>query len=239
MMGQANPTHMELLRAAVYDLIDYVKTNSLGWDVRVGWNCIDLDPQNANPPDTLHFGATDQVRSNRRLVQAYANALVPDVVPYGATGPYFPYTKGTVAGVPVYLGLSSRSPGTDDVTITVAHSSGTGSQLTVPNPGNPITGWYANTAPDFSGTDLVVSGVTITDAISAKVRLTIKGSDGNSPIYPVYVKHMGNKWGTTYSMFPDESNMIYDNFVYPSWANASEQLTGLPLHPTPDAIKVD
>lgn len=211
MMGVANPPQMEVLRGAVLDLVAYGATQ--GWDVRIGWNCIDLDPANNNN-DTLHFGGMDQARSCRRLTQAFQNALDPVGTPFGARGP-------------MLTGAATRSG--DDVTLTVAHEGG--AALAAKTPGSPITGWYANTAADFSGTDVPLTNVTIVSA--TQIRVTATGAPAT-----FYIKHCGNKLYTALSYHPDVSNLIFDNFVYPTGADATEQLAGLPLLPTPDAIRV-
>lgn len=210
LMGVGSPPQMEVLRGAVLDLVAYGATQ--GWDVRVGWNCIDLDPQNSG--DTLHFGGLDMTRSLYRLIQAEMHVRNPVAVPYGAEGPKL-------------TGAVSRTG--DNVTLTVAHEGGTG--LSAKAPGSPITGWYANTAADFSGTDIALSNVTIVD--STHVRVTATGAPTT-----FYIKHCGGKYYTTQSRSPDVSNLIYDNFAYPTGANPAEQFIGLPLNPTPDAIKV-
>jgi hypothetical protein len=214
LMGVGNPPQMEVLRGAVYDLVAYAQT--VGWDVRVGWNCIDLDPQNATPPDSLHFGDVDKNKSIRRQIQSILNVIDQTNVPYGAAGPYL-------------TGAVSRAG--DDVTLTVAHSSGPGRNLVALNSGAAITGWYANTAADFSGTDIPLTNVTIVDATHVKVTAT------GAPT-TFYIKHCGNKYYTALSYHPDVSNLIFDDFAYPTGANAGDQLTGLPLQPTPDAIRV-
>lgn len=211
MMGCANPSHMEVLRGAVLDIVAYGKTQ--GWDVRIGWSCIDLDPR-ANAGDSLHFNGTDKTRSNRRLTQALQNVLDPVNNPRGARGP-------------ALTGAYSRSG--DNVTLTVEHEGG--AALAAKNSGAAITGWYANTAADFAGTDLAVTGVTILSA--TQVRVTVASAPAT-----LYLKHCGGRAGTTQSNLPNVDNLIFDDFVYPTGAHASEQFTGLPLLPTPDPITV-
>lgn len=213
-MGVGSPAHMEVLRGAVLDLIAHVKANNLDWDVRIGWNCIDLDPQTVGGGEVLHFGGADQTRSLRRLAQGAMNVIDPVAVPYGARGPRL-------------TGAHTRAG--NDVTFTVEHEGG--SALSFKNPAQAGTGWYANTAADFGGADLAVSNVTVLSA--TQVRITVAGASGK-----FYVKHCGGKVGTAQSNTPNVSNLIYDNFSYPTGANAGEQFTGLPLLPTPDAIEV-
>jgi hypothetical protein len=205
-----NVPFAEVLRGAVYDLVTYAGT--VGWDVRVGWNCIDLDP--AFTSDDLHFGGQQARQGNRRLTQAFQHVLEPTLVPYGAAGPRL-------------TGAVTRSG--DNITLTVAHEGGTG--LAAVTPGSPITGWYGNTALDFSGTDIAITNVTILSA--TQIRVTATGAPAT-----FYIKHCGHKYYTERSYHPDVSNLIYDNFVYPTNANALDQMTGLPLQPTPDAIRV-
>lgn len=208
-MGVGSPSHMEVLRGAVLQLVTYGATQ--GWDVRIGWNCIDLDVGT----DLLHLSADSQLKSNRRLVEASQNVLDPSGVPFGAKGPSL-------------TGAVSRAG--DNVTFTVAQNGGTA--LAAKDGASPITGWYANTAADFSGTDLAVSNVTILS--STQIRITVTGA----PV-TFYVKHCGGKHGTAQSNTPNIANLIYDNRVYPTGADPSEQFTGLPLLPTPDAIVVN
>jgi hypothetical protein len=219
-MGVGSPPQMEVLRGAVLDLIAYVKQNNLDWDVRIGWNCIDFDPAFATPPDTLHFGGWDQLKSCRRMTQAAMHVLDPVAVKYGAIGPQL-------------TGAVSRTG--DDVTLTVLHEGlkddGQPRSLVAKTPGSPITGWYANTAADFSGTDIALTNVTIVD--STHIRVTATGAPAT-----FYIKHCGGKYYTPQSYTPNVSNLIYDNFAYPTGANAGDQFVGLPLLPTPDAIKV-
>lgn len=218
--GSVSAPQMELLRAAVLDLVAYSKT--VGWDVRVGWNCIDLDPATVGDGLGLHFGGADKTRSVRRLTQSILNVLDPVNVPYGASGPYL-------------TGEAVRVVGTDDVILTVAHNSGSARQLAAKVPGSSITGWYANTSSDFSGVDIPITNVTIVDSTHIKVTAVGYGST------TFYLKHCGYQWGSTYTLnsyHPDVSNLIYDDFSYPTGAVAGDQFTGLPLQPTPDAIKV-
>lgn len=226
LMGVANPPQMEVLRAAVLDLVAYAQT--VGWDVRVGWNCIDLDPGNASPPDALHFGGLDKTRSVRRLTQSMMHVLDAANVPYGAAGPSIQGTVVPLDSVTSVLTGNATRAG-DVVTITVTHEGGTA--LVAKTPGSTITGWYANTAADFSGTDIALTNVTIVG--SNQVQVTATGAPTT-----FYIKHCGNKFYTANSYHPDVSNLIYDNFVYPTGANAGDQFTGLPLQPTPNAIKV-
>lgn len=214
--GNVSAPHMELLRAAVLDLVAYATT--VGWDVRVGWNCIDLDPATAGDAAGLHFGGTDRKRSLLRAVQSILNVVDPVNVPNSGKGPRL-------------TGAATRSG--DDITLTVAHDGGTG--LAARTPGSPITGWYANTAADFSGTDIPLTNVTIVDA--THIRVTATGAPAT-----FYIKHCGYQFVGQYTLnsyHPTVSNLVYDNFAYPSTAGVAEQFTeGLPLWPTPDAIRI-
>lgn len=214
-MGVGSPPHMEVLRGAVLDLIEHVQVNNLGWDVRIGWNCIDLDPQTVS--DTLHFGGLDQKRSLYRMAQAMRNVLDPAAVPYGARGPKL-------------TGAYARSG--DDVTLTVEQDGGMA--LVAKNSGAAITGWYAHTRADFD--DALGSAIALTNVMilsSTQVRVTATGAPAT-----FYIKHCGGKVGTAQSNTPNVSNLIYDDFAYPTGADAGEQFIGLPLLPTPDAIEV-
>jgi hypothetical protein len=210
LMGVGTDTQMEPLRGAVLDLLAYAQT--VGWDVRVGWNCIDLDPDTVSGGQ--HFGGADKTRSLRRMTQAVMNVFDPVNVPFGAAGP-------KLTGAYVRTG--------DDITFVVQHEGG--STLVAKNPGSPITGWYGNTAADFSGTDVPLTNVTIVD--STHIRVTAAGAPST-----FYIKHCGHKYYTTLSRHPDVSNLIFDNFTYPTGANAGDQFTGLPLQPTPDGILI-
>jgi hypothetical protein len=211
---------MEILRGAVLDLIADSDLVAMGADIRIGWNCIDMAP----PPDAqgnpgLHFVDEMQRIGLYRMAQACMNVLDPVNVPHGARGPKI-------------SGVASRSGGT--VTLNIAHEGGTA--LAAKNSGNPITGWFANTAQDFSGTDLVVQSVTIQG--TNQVVLTVTDSGGNPATGTFYVKHCGGKAGTLNSYSPNVTNLIYDNFSYPSNATGTDVYVGLPLLPTPDAITV-
>jgi hypothetical protein len=220
-MGVGSPAHMEILRGAVLDLIADPDLVAMGADIRVGWNCIDMAPPNdASGNPGLHFVDEVQRIGLYRMAQACMNVLNPTGVPYGARGPKL---SGSVV----------RSGGT--VTLTVSHDGGTA--LAAKNSGSPITGWFANTSADFSGTDLIVQSVAIQQPNS--IVLTVTDAGGNPATGTFYVKHCGGKAGTRNSYAPDVSNLIYDNFSYPTNATGADVYVGLPLLPTPDAIKVD
>jgi hypothetical protein len=220
MMGVGSPTHMEMLRGAVLDLMVDSDLVAMGADIRIGWNCIDMaPPTDAQGNPGLHFVDEMQRIGLYRMAQACMNVLDPVNVPYGARGPKI-------------SGVASRSGGT--VTLNVSHEGGTA--LAAKNSGNPITGWFANTAQDFSGTDLVVQSVAIQG--TNQIVLTITDTGGNPPIGTFYVKHCGGKASTINSYAPNVSNLIYDNFSYPTNATGTDVYVGLPLLPTPDAIMV-
>lgn len=205
----SNVAHAEILRAAVYKLIAHGK--ALGWDVRISRTHIDLDPAGN---DGLHLYGNDMKIANRRLVQSVMNAVDPVAVPYSGEGPHF-------------TGAYTRSG--DDITVTVAHNGGTA--LAAKNPALPITGIYANTLEDFSGTDIVVTNVAILPG--AQVRFTVTGAPAT-----FWWKHCGGKLKTAQSYHPDVSNLIFDDFVYPTGAHPGDQCTGRPVHETPTAYKV-
>jgi hypothetical protein len=211
--GAVNVPHAEVLRGAVLDLIAYGKTQTPAWDVRIGWTCIDLDA-GLNTTDGLHLFGDMKRQSCYRMTQGILRALDPTNVAFGGEGPSL-------------TGTYTRSG--DDITLPVAQNGGTA--LAAKTPGSPITGWYANTAADFSGTDIALTNVTIIDA--THVRVTATGAPTT-----FYIKHCGGRLYTAQSYRPDVSNLVYDNVVYPTGANAGDQYTGLPLQPTPDAIRI-
>lgn len=216
----ASAQHIEILRGAVMDLINDPEAIAGGWDIRIASNCIDMDPVTYG--DGLHIGAPDLRVSLRRIIASMMNVVNPTMVPYGARGPKL-------------AGTYTRS--SNVVTLDVQHNGGTA--LAAKNSGSPITGWYANSALDFSGTYYTVQSVT-TDGVS-KISVTVVDSGGNPVLGTFYLKHCGGKAIAAYdanSYHPDVSNLIYDNLVYPAGVNAADQFTGLPLLPTPDAIKV-
>lgn len=216
MMGVSSATAMEMLRQAVVELLKDSDVIAGGWDVRIGWNCIDLAPPGGSG---LHFTDEDQRRGARRMTQALGNVVNPAGVPFGARGP-------------MLTGAYTRSG--NDITLTVQHEGGT--SLSAKNTGAAITGWFANTVADFTGTNLLVTNVVVSGA--NQITVTVTMADGSAAPATFYIKHCGNKLGTQNSYFPDVSNLIYDNFAYPSWAVAGDQYVGLPLLPTPYAIKV-
>lgn len=203
-------TNVEALRGAVYDVVAHGKAQ--GWDVRIAMSCIDLDPVVIG--DGLHFGGDFKRQGHARLMQTVLNAVDPVGVPYGGEGPRL-------------TGQAVRSG--DDVMLTVAHNGGVA--LAAKNSAAPITGWYANTLADFSGADIALTNVTILSP--TQIRVTATGAPAT-----FFIKHCGGKAKTVQSYRPDVSNLIYDDFVYPTGANAGDQYTGRPLHETPDAIKV-
>lgn len=214
--GVVNCPDIENVRGAVYDLAGPTSTAN-GWTrVHPGWNCIDLDPASADGGNQgLHFVGTAarpyQKWSNRRMAQAVLKEL--GCTTFSGMGPKI--TSVVRAG--------------DVATVTVAHEGG--STLVARNSANQLSGWYANTAADFSGTDIVV-----TATIASGTTVTVTFPAGTQ--YPCYLKYMGGKPGTYQSTHPDVTNPLYDDAKYPAGADSREQFTGLPLQPTPDAIKV-
>jgi hypothetical protein len=209
---------LENIRAAVMDLEDYAKENNRWPRVRIGWNCIDLnaaDPNDGNP-DTIHIqdapGGNQYRRwSLMRMLQSVKYQL--GCATHDGVGP-------RIASV-ARSGLV--------VTVTITHNGGTA--LAVRNSSAAITGWVANTAADFSGTNY-----TPTVAIASANTVTLTFASGTP--FPLYVKHCGGRLGQANSYFPDISNLIYDNAAYPTGVHVSEQFTGRPLLPTKDAIEV-
>ena len=108
-------------------------------------------------------------------------------------------------------------------------------------PGQAITGWYANTAADFTGTDL---GITVSLAAGGtKVAVTFPAG---TP-FPAYVKHLGGRIGSTAvdangftaSCNPDIRNLLYDTAPYPTGATGTDvEALGLPLRPSAGAVVV-
>lgn len=216
-VGSDTPTGVEKLRGAVLDLWAHAKAN--GWArVRPGWSCLDCEPPTTN---YLHFELEGKLLSHRRMTQAAIYQVMPE------------RTKSTGMG-PRLTGVTTRTG--DVVTLTVEHDGGTA--LKPKNAGAPVTGWYANTAADFSGTDIVLTNVT---AVSGGVQVTAAGA----PV-TFYIKHCGGLAGTTQSYHSDVSNLLYDDIEYPWCDNGSggnlftgtDVRKGQPLLPTPDAIRV-
>lgn len=215
--------HLEILRGAVLDLMNDPEAIAGGWDIRIGVNCIDFDPVATGDSAGLHIGGDDLRVGMRRFTQACMNVLDPVAVPYGARGPMLTRTYTRNGNV---------------VTLDVQHEGGMA--LAPKTSGSPITGWYANTARDFSGTYHTVQSVS-TDGVN-KVSVTVVDAGGNPVLGSFFLKHCGGKAIVnsydTASSHPDVSNLLYDNFVYPMTAAPTDQFRGLPLLPTPDAIEV-
>jgi hypothetical protein len=209
---------MENMRSAVYDLEAYAQAN--GWPrVKAGWNCIDLDAGDPLDPDKegLHFhdipgGNPYRKWSLRRVIQSCMKQL----------------------GCATFSGMGPRITGVtrsgNVATVTIAHEGGTA--LAARNSAGALTGWYANKAADFSGTDI---SVTAAVASASTVAVTFP----NSTVFPVYLKYMGAKIGTMTSQHPDTTNPVYDNAVYPTGVHPGDQYTGLPLQPTVDSLMVN
>lgn len=207
-------TSVEYLRQAVIDFQEHAAAS--GWaHVRAGWTTLDcLGP----PENTLHFQGEDKHKSLRRLIQSVLYKLDPSRAVFSSSGPRL-------------VGTATRSG--DVVTLPVA-----GEKTLAAKNAGAVTGWYANTAADFSGTDLTVTDVT---PIVGAVQITVAGAPST-----FYVKHCGGLVGTQASANSDVSNLLYDPREYPFFDNGSggnlfsgtDVRTGLPLFPTPVAIKV-
>lgn len=203
--------------------------------VQVGWTTIDLwrgtGTVGVNPPsDDLHFEIPAiQQRSMRRVIQTVLHSIGasgngPSGQPFSGAGP-------SLAGTFTLSGLTA----TFDVTFTG------GTTLAPPASGNPITGWYANTAADFSGTDIAI---TVALASSGtKVAVTFP----TGTTFPAYVKHLGGLIGSTVvdsggytaSCYPNISNILYDNCSYPTGCTGTDiDALGLPLLPSVGALTV-
>lgn len=208
----ASQLGIEKIRGAVLDLDAYARANN--WPkVRAGWNCIDLDPTDGGDSG-LHFRDTNQPyakRSARRSTQAALFQL--GCSSFSGLGPRLSATA-TRAGLVA--------------TLTVLHDGGSS---VVTRAGGAPSGFYANTAADFSGTAIAVTASIVGNA----VQVTFP----TGTVFPAYVKYMGNAINSALSYLPDISNAIYDNVQYPAGATGSDVFTGLPLVPTPDSIAVN
>jgi hypothetical protein len=210
----AGVRHVEYLRQGVLDFQQHAEAN--GWvRMRAGWTTLDcLGP----PENTLHFQGEDKHKSVRRLVQSRLYRLDPVRARFDCSGPRL-------------VGTATRSG--DVVALPVAG----GKTLAAKNAGT-ITGWYANTAADFSGTDLAVTNVT---PIAGAVQITVAGAPST-----FYVKHCGGLVGTQASANSDITNLLYEPVEYPFFDDGSggnifsgtDVRIGLPLFPTPTPITV-
>lgn len=209
--SSGNPwaANIEAIRGAALDIVAYGKTQ--GWDVRIGWNCLDLDPELLGGGG-LHFQGIYKQMGNRRQTQAIQNVLDPVGCPVSAAGPYL-------------TGEYSRTG--DDITLTVADESNTG--LEVKNPGAPITGLYGNTSLDFTGTDVLLGNTVILPG-TMQIRTTATMAGGGAVPATFYIRHCGGKMFTRQSYHPDVSNLVYNKFWYPTGADpTTEQFKGFPL----------
>lgn len=211
--------YVERTRGAVLDLEAYAAAN--GWPkVRLAFHGIDLIPQASNG---LHFEDLDAARQYRRWGLARQQAAMLWALgcsPYTGAGPRIASVSRT--------GLTA--------TLTVTHEGGTA--LVKPGAG-AITGFTANTAADFTGTN-----ITVAAAIASNNTIAISFPGGTS--FPVYLKYMGGRDGTLASQQPDSTNPVYDNASLPAGVNvlSSPALSGggragFPLVPTPDSIVVN
>lgn len=218
-----NCPSIENIRTAEQQFVTQANANSLSgqtvaWPaVKVGWTTIDLPPG----ADGLHMDAIGGKRSLRRLIQTALEWL--GCATFGGRGPSLPGTY-TRAGLVATL----------DVTIPSATT------LMPLAAGSAVTGWYANTAADFSGTDIVV-----TAAVSSGTKVAVTFASGTS--FPAYLKHCGGRIGSTTvdasgytaSCLPNITNLIYDSASYPTGTTGTDLDTrGLPLLPTITAITV-
>lgn len=233
--GPADEPSIETIRQGEMTFIAGARAGTLSgqasiWsNVDCGCNCIDLTTQSG-----LHLATDAAIRTGmRRMIQGVlkflgASTNGPSGLPFGARGPVLN---------PVY----SRNGLV--VTFSVIHEGGTA--LTVPTPANPPTGFYANTAADFSGTYITPTVALVNS--DTQIQLTFP----TGTAFPVYVKYMGGRIGETSvytsslgvsytpSCNPDFSNAIYDNVVYPSYATGSDiEALSMPMQPTNGAITV-
>lgn len=193
--------------------------------VDVGVNCIDL----AIGPDGLHI--SDEAMQKRGMARMIQGVLK---------------TIGAAQAGPSGNSFGARGPSLDTwtrnglvVTFNVVHEGGTA--LTVPNVPNPPTGFYCNTAVDFSGTYIKPSVALVNN--NTQIALTFPGGT----TFPLYVKYMGGKIGNTVfdsdgyvdSCYPNFSNAIYDNVSYPTGTTGTDvEAMGLPLLPSNGAIQI-
>ncbi len=203
--GTANCPSIENIRAAVGNYETWAAANSLPKS-RIGWTTIDLDTASGGGAG-LHFvGVSDMQKSMRRCIQTAlfnlgASANGPSGSPFSGRGPTINMTPSRNSLV---------------VTLSVVHEGG--ASLQVPTPASAPTGFYANTLADFTGTDITPTVALINS--NTQIELTFPG--GTS--FPVYVKYMGGKIGSTVtdgqgytaSCHPNYTNAIYDNVSYPS-----------------------
>lgn len=202
----------ENIRGSQLDFENFAKANS--WpNARFGCNRMDLDPETSG--DGLHFNAYTfpfMKWAISRHIQSVYKAL--GLSAFDGTGPRI--AGWTRSGLVVTL----------DITLNG------GTALMVKNSGAAITGFYANTAADFSGTDIPVTAAIVNGG--TKIAITYPNGTTNFGA----LKHMGGKVGTRQSYHPDCSNMIYNNASYPEGATGPDAIIGLPLFPTPDPIMV-
>lgn len=204
----------ENMRGATYDLEAYAQAN--GWPrVKAGWTCIDLDPADGGDQG-LHFrdqngGNQYQKWSNRRMAQTTEFEL------------------GTASFTGMGPKISGATRSGNVATINIAHDGGT----TLAGRSNAaLSGWYANTSANFTGT-----AISVTAAIAGPNTIAVTFPDGTA--FPCYLKYMGGVPGTAVSNHPDLTNPVYDNTTYPTGATGTDVFSGLPLQPTPDAITVN
>lgn len=211
-LGVYGATSVEHLRGAVMDFEAYAKENNRWPKARIGMSCIDLDPSDPNDgnSDTLHIGTPYAYWGNRRFLQTVLHFL--GCATYSARGPQ----------------ISSVARQGDGAIVTVTHGR-TGASL-VNKKGTALTGWYGNTAEDFSGTDVAITA-TITGA--NQITLSWAGSVGAAT---VWIKHAGHKLSSALSIHPDVSNLVYDDSPYTEGATGTDLYNGFPLMATPDAM---
>ena len=192
---------------------------------RVGWTTIDCwrgyKGTGVLPAgDPYHFATQEMIdRSFFRLLQTAIHWLDP-AQPSGAG--------------PALAGSATR----EGLVATLAVAFEAGATLAPRDASQPVTGFYANTAADFSGAAVAVSA-----AGGGTVTLTFPAGTA----FPVYVKHCGGRIGDTAadadgytaSCFPNVTNLLYDDTAYPSHASGADRMPfGLPLRPSVGAIAI-
>lgn len=214
----ANCSTIENMRNAVANF----ETATALSTARIGWTTIDCDTSFGSGAG-LHFVKdADKFKSIKRMIQTVYKFL--GISTFGGRGP-------TINTTPARSGLN--------VTLSIVHEAGTA--ISLPTLASAPTGFYANTAADFSGTDIVPTASLINS--NTQIQLVFPGGT----TFPVYVKYMGGKIGSavvdgqgyTASCNPNILNCVYDNVSYPTNATGTDiEALGLPLLPTVGSITI-
>lgn len=210
LLGVYGATATEHLRGAVMDFEAYAIEANRWPKVRIAMSSIDLDTSDPNDgnADTLHIGTPYAYWGNRRFLQTVLHFL--GCATYSGRGPQ----------------ISGMTRSGNNVIVTVTH--GRAGATLVNKKGTALTGWYVNTAQDFSGTEITGHTVAITGA--NQITITLPAGTG-----AVWVKHAGHNLGSALSIHPDVSNLVYDDSPYTEGATGTDLYNGFPLMATPDA----